>query len=41
VGFGPTMQVLSGFTYLTSFDKDSPLGVGYSYADMIVGLYAA
>jgi crotonobetainyl-CoA:carnitine CoA-transferase CaiB-like acyl-CoA transferase len=41
VGFGPTIQALSGFTYLTSFDKDSPLGVGYSYADMIVGLYAA
>jgi crotonobetainyl-CoA:carnitine CoA-transferase CaiB-like acyl-CoA transferase len=41
VGFGPTIQALSGFTYLTSFDKDSPLGVGYSYADMIVGLYGA
>jgi crotonobetainyl-CoA:carnitine CoA-transferase CaiB-like acyl-CoA transferase len=41
IGFGPTLQALSGFTYLTSFDKDSPLGVGYSYADMIVGLYAA
>jgi crotonobetainyl-CoA:carnitine CoA-transferase CaiB-like acyl-CoA transferase len=41
VGFGPTIQALSGFTYLTSFEKDSPLGVGYSYADMIAGLYAA
>ena len=41
VGFGPTIQALSGFTYLTSFDKGSPLGVGYAYADMIVGLYAA
>jgi crotonobetainyl-CoA:carnitine CoA-transferase CaiB-like acyl-CoA transferase len=41
VGFGPTIQALSGFTYLSSFDKDSPLGVGYSYADMIAGLYAA
>ena len=41
VGFGPTIQALSGLTYLTSFDKDSPLGVGYSYADKIVGLYAA
>lgn len=41
VGFGPTLQALSGLTYLTSFDKDSPLGMGYAYADMIVGLYAA
>jgi benzylsuccinate CoA-transferase BbsF subunit len=41
VGFGPTLQALSGFTYLTSFDKNSPLGVGYAYADTIVGLYAA
>jgi crotonobetainyl-CoA:carnitine CoA-transferase CaiB-like acyl-CoA transferase len=41
VGFGPTIQALSGFTYLTSLDKDSPLGVGYSYADVIAGLYAA
>jgi len=41
VGFGPTIQALSGFTYLTSFDKDSPLGVGYAYADTIVGLHAA
>lgn len=41
VGFGPTIQALSGFTYLTSFSKDSPLGVGYAYADTIVGLYGA
>ncbi len=41
VGFGPTIQALSGFTYLTSFDKNSPLGTGYAYADTIVGLYAA
>jgi crotonobetainyl-CoA:carnitine CoA-transferase CaiB-like acyl-CoA transferase len=41
VAFGPTIQALSGFTYLTSFDKNSPLGVGYAYADTIVGLYAA
>ncbi|MBM4347560.1 MAG: CoA transferase [Deltaproteobacteria bacterium] len=41
VGFGPTIQALSGLTYLTSFEKDSPLGVGYSYADMIAGLYTS
>ena len=41
VGFGPTIEALSGFTYLTSFSQDSPLGVGYAYADMVAGLYAA
>jgi crotonobetainyl-CoA:carnitine CoA-transferase CaiB-like acyl-CoA transferase len=41
VGFGPTIQALSGFTWLTSFGKDFPLGMGYAYADTIVGLYAA
>jgi len=41
VGFGPTLQALSGLTYLTSFNQDSPLGVSYAYADIIVGLYAA
>jgi crotonobetainyl-CoA:carnitine CoA-transferase CaiB-like acyl-CoA transferase len=41
IGFGPTIQAFSGFTYLTSFDKNFPLGVGYAYADTIVGLYAA
>jgi crotonobetainyl-CoA:carnitine CoA-transferase CaiB-like acyl-CoA transferase len=41
VGFGPTLQALSGLTYLTSFNKDSPIGLGFAYADIIVGLYAA
>jgi len=41
VGFGPTIQALSGFTYLSSFSKDSPSGVGYAYADTIAGLFAA
>jgi len=40
VGFGPTIQALSGLTYLTSFNKDSPIGMGFAYADIIVGLYA-
>jgi len=40
VAFGPTIQALSGITYLTSFSKDSPTGLGYSYADHIAGLYA-
>jgi benzylsuccinate CoA-transferase BbsF subunit len=40
VAFGPTLQALSGLTYLTSFDPYSPLGLGYAYADSIAGLYA-
>lgn len=41
VALGPTIQALSGLSYLTSFKEDSPLGLGYSYADTVVGLYAA
>jgi crotonobetainyl-CoA:carnitine CoA-transferase CaiB-like acyl-CoA transferase len=41
VAFAPTIQALSGLTYLTSFDKNSPMGLGYAYTDAIVGLYAA
>jgi crotonobetainyl-CoA:carnitine CoA-transferase CaiB-like acyl-CoA transferase len=41
VAFGPALQALSGLTYLTSFAQESPLGMGYAYADPIAGLYAA
>jgi len=41
VALGPTIQALSGLTFLTSFNEDSPMGLGYSYADTAVGLYAA
>ena len=41
VAFGPTIQALSGLTYLTSFTQDSPMGLGFAYADVIAGLYAA
>jgi crotonobetainyl-CoA:carnitine CoA-transferase CaiB-like acyl-CoA transferase len=41
VAFGPTLQALSGLTYLTSFSQDSPIGIGYAYADLIAGLYGA
>lgn len=41
VAFGPTLQALSGLTYLTSFTVDQPLGVGYSLADTTSGLFAA
>lgn len=40
-GFGPTVQALSGMTALTSFDGESPLGPGFSYADHVAGLYAS
>jgi len=39
--FGPTIQALSGITWLTSFTPDTPLGLGYSYADHVAGLMAA
>jgi crotonobetainyl-CoA:carnitine CoA-transferase CaiB-like acyl-CoA transferase len=40
VAFGPALQALSGLTYLTQH-QESPLGVGYAYADLVAGLYAA
>ncbi len=41
VAYGPTIQALSGLTYLTSFSEDLALGLGFSYADVVAGLYAA
>ena len=41
VALGYTIQALSGITYLTSPDKDSPAGIGYAYADPLAGLVAA
>ena len=41
VALGPTLQTLSGLTYLTSFNEDSPMGLGFAYADGVAGLYAA
>jgi len=41
VAFGPALQALSGLTYLTSFAQESPLGLGYAYADLVAGLHAA
>jgi crotonobetainyl-CoA:carnitine CoA-transferase CaiB-like acyl-CoA transferase len=41
VAFAPTLQALSGLTYLTSFTKDPPMGLGFAYADVIAGLYAS
>jgi crotonobetainyl-CoA:carnitine CoA-transferase CaiB-like acyl-CoA transferase len=39
--FAPTLHALSGLTHLTSFEKDAPVGLGYAYADIVAGLYAA
>jgi len=41
VAFAPTLHALSGLTHLTSFEKDTPIGPGYAYADIVAGLYAA
>jgi benzylsuccinate CoA-transferase BbsF subunit len=41
VGFGPTVQAFSGMTTLTSFPGEPPLGLGFSYADHVAGLYAS
>ncbi len=38
--FAPTLHALSGITYLTSFSKETPLGLGFAYADFVAGLYA-
>jgi benzylsuccinate CoA-transferase BbsF subunit len=40
IGFGPTVQALAGITGLTAYKGQPPLGLGYSYADHIAGLYA-
>lgn len=39
VGYGPTIQALSGITYMTSRDERSPAGLGQAYADVVSGLY--
>jgi len=41
VAFAPTLHALSGLTFLTSFEEDAPIGLGYAYADIVAGLYAA
>jgi benzylsuccinate CoA-transferase BbsF subunit len=41
VAYGQTVQSLGGLTYLTSYNKETPTGLGYSYADAVSGLYSA
>jgi len=39
-GFGSTVQAFSGITHLTSYPGGPPLGLGFSYADHIAGMFA-
>jgi benzylsuccinate CoA-transferase BbsF subunit len=39
VGYGQTIQALSGMTYMTSRGERSPSGLGQAYADVISALY--
>jgi crotonobetainyl-CoA:carnitine CoA-transferase CaiB-like acyl-CoA transferase len=41
VGFAPTFHALSGLLSAVSRDRNPPADIGYPYADMIAGLYAA
>jgi crotonobetainyl-CoA:carnitine CoA-transferase CaiB-like acyl-CoA transferase len=41
MAFGSTVQSFGGLTYLTSYEKDPPVGSGYAYADPVSGLYGA
>jgi crotonobetainyl-CoA:carnitine CoA-transferase CaiB-like acyl-CoA transferase len=41
IAYGPTVQALGGLTYLTAYDPNEPMGLGYAYADMVAGLYGA
>lgn len=41
VAFGTTLQSLSGISYMTAYNSEDAIGIGYAYGDHIVGLYAA
>jgi benzylsuccinate CoA-transferase BbsF subunit len=40
-GFGPTVQALSGLSYLTGYPGQPPSGIGYSYSDHAAALYGS
>jgi benzylsuccinate CoA-transferase BbsF subunit len=40
-GYGPTVQAFSGITQLTAYRGGTPLGIGFSYADHVAGLYGS
>lgn len=41
VAYGPTVQSLGGLTFLTAGADGAPMGLGYSHADAISGIYGA
>ena len=41
VGFGQTVQALSGLTWLTAYEPEAAVGLGFAYGDPVSGLYAA
>jgi len=41
VGYAPTFHALSGLVSSTSGNLNTPAGIGYAYADVVAGLYAA
>jgi benzylsuccinate CoA-transferase BbsF subunit len=41
VALAQTIHALSGLTYLSSYDKDSPVGAGFAYSDIVAGLFTA
>ena len=41
VGFSHTFHALSGLTHLVSLRLEEPLQIGFAYADMVIGLFAA
>ena len=39
--FGPGVQAMAGLTALTSYGDGEPMGIGFAYADHVMGLYAS
>ncbi|MFC1992351.1 CaiB/BaiF CoA transferase family protein [Chloroflexota bacterium] len=39
-GFGPTVHAFSGMTSLTGYPGEPPVGLGFSYADHVAGMFA-
>lgn len=39
--YASTIHALGGLTYLTSYGKEHPMGPGFSYGDILSGLYGA
>lgn len=39
--YASTIHALGGLTYLTSYEEEHPMGPGFSYGDIISGLYGA